>query len=63
MHSCFELGKSIKLVSAEIGYTRAGIYVWRKKNEYLVWYNEKEIKIKAGYGKEFSWIFTRFTDL
>ena len=28
---CFELGESIKLVSEDIGYTRASIYSWRKK--------------------------------
>lgn len=31
LHSCFELGESIKSVSEEIGYTRASIYAWRKK--------------------------------
>ena len=31
LHRCFQLGESIKLVSEEIGYTRAGIYTWRKK--------------------------------
>ena len=30
-HRCFELGESIKYVSEEIGYSRAGIYAWRKK--------------------------------
>lgn len=31
LHRCFQLGESIKLVSKEIGYTRASIYAWRKK--------------------------------
>lgn len=31
LHRCFQLGESIKLVSEEIGYIRASIYVWRKK--------------------------------
>lgn len=31
LHRCFELGESIKLVSEDIGYTRASIYAWRKK--------------------------------
>lgn len=31
LHRCFQLGESIKLVSEEIGYTRASIYAWRKK--------------------------------
>jgi transposase InsO family protein/transposase-like protein len=28
---CFEYGESIKSVSEEIGYSRASIYIWRKK--------------------------------
>ena len=31
IHSCFELGENIKCVSEEIGYSRASIYIWRKK--------------------------------
>ena len=31
IYRCFELGESIKLVSEDIGYTRASIYSWRKK--------------------------------
>lgn len=31
LHRCFQLGERIKLVSEEIGYTRASIYAWRKK--------------------------------
>lgn len=31
IHHCFGLGESIKYVSGEIGYSRAGIYAWRKK--------------------------------
>lgn len=31
LHRCFELGESVKSVSEEIGYTRASIYIWRKK--------------------------------
>lgn len=32
IHRCFEPGESIKYVSEEIGYSRASIYAWRKKN-------------------------------
>lgn len=28
---CFELGENVQLVSEEIGYSRASIYIWRKK--------------------------------
>lgn len=31
LHRCFKRGESIKSVSEEIGYTRVGIYAWRKK--------------------------------
>lgn len=31
LHRCFELGEDIKLVSEDIGYSRASIYIWRKK--------------------------------
>ena len=31
LHRCFELGEDIKLVSEDIGYSRASIYKWRKK--------------------------------
>jgi transposase InsO family protein/transposase-like protein len=31
LHRCFELGEDIKSVSDEIGYSRASIYVWRRK--------------------------------
>jgi transposase-like protein len=31
IHRCFELGENIQLVSEEIGYSRASIYIWRKK--------------------------------
>lgn len=31
IHRCFKLGESIKLVSEDIGYTKASIYNWRKK--------------------------------
>lgn len=31
LHRCFKLGESIKSVSEDIGYTRASIYVWRKR--------------------------------
>lgn len=31
IHRCFELGKSIKCVSEDIGYSRASIYQWRKQ--------------------------------
>ena len=31
LHRCFKFGESIKSVSEEIGYTRASIYIWRKK--------------------------------
>ena len=29
--ACFEEGKDVQLVSAQIGYSRASIYTWRKK--------------------------------
>jgi len=31
LHRCFELGEDVKSVSAEIGYSRASIYTWRRK--------------------------------
>ena len=31
IHRCFEPGESVKSVSEDIGYTRAGIYNWCKK--------------------------------
>lgn len=31
LHRCFELGEDVKLVSDEIGYSRASIYTWRRK--------------------------------
>ena len=31
LHRCFELGEDVKSVADEIGYSRASIYVWRRK--------------------------------
>ena len=31
LHRCFELGEDVKSVSDEIGYSRASIYIWRRK--------------------------------
>lgn len=31
LHRCFELGENVKLVSEETGYSRASIYVWRRR--------------------------------
>ena len=31
IHRCYKLGESIKLVSEDIGYSRASIYQWRKR--------------------------------
>lgn len=31
LHRCFELGEDVRLVSNEIGYSRASIYSWRRK--------------------------------
>lgn len=31
IHRCFMLGENVQLVSEEIGYSRASIYIWRKK--------------------------------
>ena len=31
LHRCFELGEDVKCVSDEIGYSRASIYIWRRK--------------------------------
>lgn len=31
LHRCFECGEDVKLVSEEIGYSRASIYTWRRK--------------------------------
>ncbi|WP_313187647.1 IS3 family transposase [Lacrimispora sp.] len=31
IHRCFVLGENVQLVSEEIGYSRASIYIWRKK--------------------------------
>ena len=47
IHRCFELGKSIKYVSEEIGYSRASIYAWRKKylqGGTVALMNDKKIK-------------------
>nr|WP_303040674.1 IS3 family transposase [Enterocloster clostridioformis] len=50
IHRCFELGKSIKCVSEEIGYSRASIYAWRKKylqGGTVALMNDKNIKTGA----------------
>lgn len=31
IHHCFKLGENVQLVSEEIEYRRASIYIWRKK--------------------------------
>lgn len=31
LHRCFELGEDVKSIADEIGYSRASIYVWRRK--------------------------------
>lgn len=31
LHRCFELGEDVQSVAAEIGYSRASIYTWRRK--------------------------------
>lgn len=31
LHRCFELGEDVQLVSNEVGYSTASIYIWRKK--------------------------------
>ena len=31
LHRCFELGEDVKAVAEEIGYSRASIYIWRRK--------------------------------
>lgn len=31
IHRCFQLGENIKYVSEDIGYSRTGIYQWRKR--------------------------------
>ena len=31
LRRCFELGEDVQSVSTEIGYSRASIYVWRRK--------------------------------